>query len=78
MKIYSHFLLAKLAIPTATREIRDSIPGKQSENILRLASFPAMIDQESNWKQWKEHSGEEHSGKEHSGEGILRKPIHST
>jgi len=38
VKIYSHFLLAKLAIPTATRDSSDSMPGKQAENILRLAS----------------------------------------
>jgi len=47
VKIYSHFLLAKLAIPTATRDSSDSMPGKQAENIFRLASFPAMINQES-------------------------------
>jgi len=81
VKIYFHFLLAKLASLAITRDFRDSMPGKQAENILRLASFPVInrpgkqpeaIDNQAS-KQWNEHSGEEHSG-----EGTLRKPIHLT
>jgi len=39
VKIYSHFLLAKLASTTAIRHSCDSMPGKQAENNLRRASF---------------------------------------
>ncbi len=38
-KIIFHFLLAKLASPTATRHSRDSMPGKQAGKTFRLASF---------------------------------------
>jgi len=81
VKIYFHFLLAKLASLAITRDFRDSMPGKQAEKTFRLASFPAVmrpgkqpeaIDNQAS-KQWKGHSGEEHSG-----EGTLRKPIHSS
>ena len=44
-KINSHFLLAKLAIPTATRHSRDSIPGKQAENIFHRLAIPAVNHQ---------------------------------
>ncbi len=45
MKIYSNFLLAKLAIPTATRDSSDSMPGKQSEKTFGPASNPAINQQ---------------------------------
>jgi len=41
-KINYHFFLYKLAIPYATREIRDSMPRKQSENIFTDRHFPAV------------------------------------
>jgi len=42
VKIYSHFLLAKLASLTAIRHSCDSMPGKQAENIFADRHFPAV------------------------------------